>query len=171
VWSSVRTVLETQREPVPRDDGGELATARAFLDFARHCLLKKVEGLDEEHLRRRLVASETNLLGLVQHCAAGERWWFAHHLGGDPRYAETDFTMIVADHLTAAEVVADYWAAVAESDRHLDEVRSADQQTALTVDGVTKSVRWLLAHNVSEIIRHAGHADILRELIDGTTGR
>jgi uncharacterized damage-inducible protein DinB len=164
-------VLETQRETVPRDDGGELATARAFLDFARHCLLKKLEGLDEEQVRRRLVDSHTNLLGLVQHCTAGERWWFAHHVGGDQRYADTDFTMLVPEERTTAEVVADYRAAIAESDRLLDAATSPEQRTLVEVDGVTKTLRWVLAHMVSEVIRHVGHADVLREQIDGTTGR
>src|SRR4051794_4645586 len=112
-------MLETQREVVPGNDGGELDTALAFLDFARSCLLKKVDGLDEEQLRRRLVVSETNLLGLVQHCAAGERWWFAHHLGGDPAYADIDFTMNVSTQRSADEVIADFRAAVEESDRHI----------------------------------------------------
>ena len=167
-WS---TMLETQREPVPRDDEGELVTARAFLDFARHCMLKKLEGLDEEQLRRRLVASDTNLLGLVQHCAAGERWWFAYHLGGDEQYADTDFTMVVPPDRSAAEVVADYRAAIAESDQYLDRAGSPEDRTVIAVDGVPKTLRWVLAHHVSEVIRHVGHADILRELIDGTTGR
>ena len=60
---SLFRMLETQRESTPRDDGGELETALAFLEFARGCLLKKVQGLDEEQLRRRLVVSETTLLG------------------------------------------------------------------------------------------------------------
>ncbi|MET3962027.1 putative damage-inducible protein DinB [Marmoricola sp. OAE513] len=164
-------MAETQREPVPRVDTGELDTALAFLDFARHCLIKKLEGLDEEQLRRRLVDSETNLLGLVQHCAAGERWWFAHHLGGDPSYAETDFTMLVPEDRTAEEVIADFHAAVAESDRHIAAAGSPEALTALHVDGQPKTLRWVLAHTTSELIRHVGHADILREQVDGTTGR
>ena len=70
-------MLETQRERVPRNDGGELDTALAFLSFQRACVFKKIEGLDEEQLRRRLVVSDTTLLGLVKHFADGERWWFA----------------------------------------------------------------------------------------------
>jgi len=164
-------MLETQRVPVPRDDEGELDTALAFLDFARACLLKKVEGLDEEQLRRRLVVSDTNLLGLVQHCAAGERWWFAHHVGGDPAYADTDFTMVVPPERTAAEVIADFRAAVEESDRHIAAAGSPAALTAVEVDGSRKTLRWVLAHTTSEVIRHVGHADILREQIDEVTGR
>jgi uncharacterized damage-inducible protein DinB len=85
-------MLETQRERVPGNDRGELDTALAFLNFQRASVFKKIEGLDDEQLRRRLVASDTTLLGLVKHFADGERWWFAHHLGGDPAYADIDWT-------------------------------------------------------------------------------
>lgn len=164
-------MLETQRQPTPRTDDGELATALAFLEFARSCLLKKVDGLAEEQLRRRLVVSETNLLGLVQHCAAGERWWFAHHVGGDPAYADIDFSMVVPPERSAAEVIADYRAAIEESNRHIAAAASPDVLTAVPVDGRPKTLRWVLAHKTSELVRHVGHADILRELIDETTGR
>lgn len=163
--------LETQREAVPRTDSGELDTALAFLDFARACLLKKVEGLDEEQLRRRLVVSDTTLLGLVQHCAAGERWWFAHHVGGDPAYADIDFTMVVPPERSAADVVADFRAAVEESNRHIAAAGSPETLTKVPVDGRPKTLRWVLAHKTSELARHVGHADILREQLDGVTGR
>ena len=164
-------MLETQREPTPRADGGELETALAFLGFARSCLLKKLEGLDEEQLRRRLVVSDTTLLGLVQHCAAGERWWFAYHLGGDRSYADIDFSMVVPPERRVGEVVDDYLAAVEESDRHIAAAGSPETLTVVPVDGDLKTLRWVLAHKTSELIRHVGHADILREQIDGVTGR
>ena len=75
-------MAETQREPVPRVDIGELDTALAFLSFARHCVLKKASGLSEEQLCRVLVQSGTSLLGLVQHLAETERYWFGYHLTG-----------------------------------------------------------------------------------------
>ena len=67
---------------MPRIDSGELDTALAFLSFARHCVLKKADGLSEEQLRRVMVDSGTCLLGLVQHLAEAERYWFGHHLSG-----------------------------------------------------------------------------------------
>ena len=75
-------MTETQREPVPRVDSGELDTALAFLSFARHCVLKKADGLSDEQLRRVLVDSGTCILGLIQHLAEAERYWFCHHLAG-----------------------------------------------------------------------------------------
>jgi hypothetical protein len=165
-------MLETQRERVPRDDGGELDTALAFLRFHRACVFKKIEGLDEAQLRRRLVVSDTTLLGLIKHFADGERWWFAHHLGGDPSYADIDWTMVVPSDVPATAVIADYRAAIEEADRYLAEVDSAETLTKLPVgDDGPRTVRWVLAHKNAEIARHLGHMDILREQIDEVTGR
>lgn len=164
-------MLESQRQPTPRNDRDELDTALAFLTFARECVLKKVDGLTEEQLRARHVASETNLLGLVQHLADGERWWLSYHLLGDGRYDDLAFSMVVDLARPAAEVVADYRAAIAESDANVRAVADLEALAEIPVDGQRKSMRWVLAHLTSETARHAGHADILRELTDGVTGR
>jgi uncharacterized damage-inducible protein DinB len=164
-------MLETQRESVPRNDDGELDTALAFLSFARSCVLKKVDGLPEDALRRRFVVSDTTLLGLVQHLTDGERYWFGHTVAGDPAYAEVDFAMVVPPERTAEDVVADYRAAIAESDAHIGAAGSIDTPTAVPVGDAPRTLRWVLAHMTTETTRHAGHADILRELLDGTTGR
>ena len=164
-------VLESQREAVPRNDGGELDTALAFLSFARSCVLKKVAGLSEEQLRRRLVVSDTTLLGMVQHLTDGERYWFGYTFAGDPRYADVDFDMVVDPDLSADQVIARYRAAITDSDAHLAEAEGPDVPTAQPVGGSPRTLRWVLAHMTSETVRHAGHADILRELIDGATGR
>ena len=164
--------LETQRAAVPRNDAGERDTALAFLSFARKCLLKKLEGLSEEQLRQRLVVSDTTLLGLVQHATDGERYWFGHVLTGDPQHGDVDFSMVVPEERTASDVVADFWSAVEESDRNLAAVESLDALTAVPVhDDEPRTVRWVVAHMTSELARHAGHADILREQIDEVTGR
>jgi uncharacterized damage-inducible protein DinB len=164
-------MLETQREPVPRIDTGERDTALAFLAFARGCALKKLDGLDEEQLRRRLVVSDTTLLGLVQHLADGERYWFGHVVGGDPDHADVDFSMVVPEDRSPAQVIGAYRAAIAASDEILAVADSLDAPTAMPVDDVPMTLRWVVAHVTGETVRHAGHADILRELIDGTTGR
>ncbi len=165
-------MTESQRQPVPREDGGEAATALAFLAFARASILKKLEGLDEEQVRRRLVATDTTLLGLVQHCTDGERYWFDHVVAGNgPDEHGITFDFVVPPERTTDQVVADYLAAVAASDAIIAAVGDFDAPTARPVDESPKTLRWVVAHNTSEIARHAGHADILRELIDGTTGR
>ncbi len=164
-------MLESQRERVPLNDAGELDTALAFLSFARSCVLKKVDGLDEEQLRRRLVVSETTLLGLVAHLTDGERYWFGYTLAGDPRYADVDFDMVVPPDRSAEQVVARYRAAIADSDAHIRAAEGLDARTVHPVADQPRTLRWVLAHMTSETVRHAGHADILRELIDGVTGR
>jgi hypothetical protein len=163
------TELETQRQPVPRNDDGELDTALAFLTFARACVLKKLEGLDDEQLRRRLVPSETTLLGLVYHLTAGERYWFGKTLAGVDM-PDVDFDMDVGD-LDSDEVIAMYREAIRDSDKHIRAAGSPETLTAEDIDDAPKSLRWVLTHMTSETARHAGHADILREQIDGVTGR
>lgn len=164
-------MLESQRERVPANDGGELDTALAFLVFVRSCALKKVAGLDEELLRRRLVVSDSTLLGLIQHLTDGERYWFGYVIGGDERWADVDFSMIVDPGRSADDVIAAYQTAIAESNAHLAMVDHLDAAAATPVEGDARSVRWVVAHMTGETARHAGHADILRELLDGVTGR
>lgn len=164
-------MTEIQREPVPRFDEGELSTALSFLQFARHCILKKVDGLDDEQLRRPMVASGTSLLGLVRHLTDGETYWFGHHVGGDEALGDVDFAMEVPADRPAVDVIAAYREAAAASDVILTEVGDLDAPVRVPVDGQSLSVRWVVAHMTSEIARHAGHADILREQLDGATGR
>ena len=164
-------MAETQRRPVPRDDSGELETAIAFLRFARESVLKKTDALDDEQLRRRLVETETTLLGLVQHLAVSERYWVGYHLGGTGSPDAFDWTMVVPDGTPGAEVVAEYRAAIADSDRIIETIGDPESTVIHPVDGESLTMRWVLAHLTSETVRHAGHADILREMLDGTTGR
>jgi uncharacterized damage-inducible protein DinB len=164
-------MAQTQRRPVPRNDSGELDTALAFLRFNRESVLKKADGLDDEQLRRVLVGTGTNLLGLIQHLAAAERYWFGRHLAGVKHPEGYKMTMKVPAGRNAEAVISDYRAAIAESDAAI--IAAGDPQTHLAklVSGERLTLRWLLAHMTTETARHAGHADILREQIDGTTGR
>jgi hypothetical protein len=161
-------VTETQREPVPRVDTSEKDTALAFLDFSRGCIVKKLDGLDEEQARRALVPSGTSLLGLVAHLVDGERYWFGHHVAGDTRWADVDFEGDT--DRPVAEVLAAYADAVRDSNAILASV-DLDTPVRILVDDQPLTVRWVVAHMTSEVARHAGHADILREQIDGVTGR
>jgi len=164
-------MAETQREPVPRVDTGELDTALAFLSFARHCVLKKADGLSDEQVRRVLVESGTSILGLIQHLAEAERYWFGHHLVGAAWSADDEYGMDVPADRAAADVMRDYRAAIEDSDRAIRTVGDPDARFAVPVEGNRHTLRWVLAHMTSETARHAGHADILREQLDGATGR
>ncbi len=167
-------MTESQREPVPRVDTGELDTALALLRFARESVVKKLEGLGDDDVRRELVPSGTNLLGLVQHLAASEWYWFGYTFAGEPLGAPHDdryFSMTVAPERTAEDVVRAYREATAASDAIVTAAGDLGRPTAEPVDDRPMSLRWVLAHMTSETARHAGHADILRELTDGITGR
>ncbi|HWJ07874.1 MAG TPA: DUF664 domain-containing protein, partial [Nocardioides sp.] len=122
-------------------------------------------------LRRRLVVSDTTLLGLVRHATDGERYWFGHVLTGDPTHADVDFSMVVPEDVRAADVLSDYRSAIEESDRILATVGLDDLTPEPHDNGRDRTVRWVVAHMTSELARHAGHADILREQIDQVTGR
>jgi uncharacterized damage-inducible protein DinB len=164
-------MAETQREPVPRVDSGELDTALAFLSFSRHCVLKKADGLSDEQLRRALVGSGTSIIGLVQHLAEAERYWFGYHLVGAAFDADRESGMAVPADRAVADVLRDYQTAVDESDRAIQSVGDPEARIAVAVEGNRHTLRWVVAHMTSETARHAGHADILREQLDGVTGR
>jgi Protein of unknown function (DUF664) len=164
-------MAQTQRQPVPRTDSGELDTALAFLTFNRECVLKKTNGLDEEQLRRVLVRTGTNLLGLVQHLAFAERYWFGQHLAGAKHHRGSRSGMKVPAECSPEDVLGDYRAAIAESDAAILAAGDPEAHLVRLVDGERLTLRWLLAHMTTETARHAGHADIIREQIDGATGR
>jgi Protein of unknown function (DUF664) len=152
----------------------ERETLEEFLEYHRGALSGKLRGLSEEDARRRLVPSPTTLLGLVSHAAAVERNWFQHYLGGKPREEITGNargdapSWDVGAGQTIAGVIAEFDSACAESRQiaagfTLDQIVPHDQ-----LDQV--SLHWIYVNVISEHARHAGHADILREQIDGVTG-
>ena len=145
----------------------ERTTLVDLLQFQRESVVRKVAGVDEEAARRPLVPSGTTLLWLVKHLAGAEIIWVLRRFAGedvpvpDPSPQPGD---------TVAGAVALYQ----ETWRRVDEVVAA-----AAVDDLARqpggegavNLRWVLAHLLEETARHAGHADILRELIDGQTGR
>ena len=137
-------MAETQREPVPRVDSGELETALAFLSFARHCVLKKADGLSDEQLRRALVDSGTSILGLVQHLAEAERYWFGHHLLGSAWDADREYGMAVPADRAGADVLRDYLLASEDSDGAIRAVGDPDARFAVPVDGNRHTLRWVM---------------------------
>jgi uncharacterized damage-inducible protein DinB len=153
--------------------GGEKESLRVALDRHRDAVLWKLEGLDDEALRRPMVPSGTSLLGLVKHLAAVEYGWFCDTFGrpAEPMpfdEDDPDADLRVEPGETTADVLAFYDRARAAADRAIDEIGLEETGTAWFGDPVT--MRWVLIHMVEETARHAGHADIVRELIDGTTG-
>lgn len=153
--------------------GGEKESLRVSLDRHRDVVLWKLDGLDDEQLRRRVVPSGTSLLGLVKHLAAVEYSWFCQTFGVETEPLpfsdeDPDADLRVEPHESTADVLSFYARARAASDQVIDDHDVADLGTAWFGDPV--SLRWVLIHMVEETARHAGHMDVVRELIDGTTG-
>ena len=157
------------RKP-PRLAVGELDTLLALLAYQRQSLVSKVEGITPEQAAWSPLPSGTNLLWLITHVADAEVSWMVRRFAGVP----TD----VVEEPPAAAPEGAMIAAVARYRATWDEVDAlvamAPGPEALCAgDDVRPPVnlRWVLAHLLEETARHAGHADILRELIDGRVGR
>ena len=129
--------------------------------------------LTDDDVRRRLVPSRTPLIGLVKHAAAVERGWFHHRLAQRPREQISansrgdDASFEVTADETIADVVAEYAEACIES-RQIAARFALDDTVPHHRFGQV-SLRWIYVHMIEELARHAGHADILREQIDGAT--
>jgi len=166
--------------PPPTDEedlvavAGERETLEGFLEYHRRVIGGKLRGLSEEDARRRLVPSLTTPLGLVSHAAAVERNWFQHHLGGKPREEITGNargdapSWDVGADKTIVGVIAEFERACAIS-RQIAAGFALDQTVPHDELGRV-SLRWIYVHIIREHARHIGHADILREQIDGMTG-
>jgi hypothetical protein len=153
---------------VPGIVSGEKETLLAFLGYLRASVDRKLEHVSERDARRRVVASDTTLLGLVKHLVNVEVYWAQRRFAGADVVLHGDgFELEPSD--TVASVRHQY----AEAGRRTDEIVTAcpdlERPLALGRHGLT--LRWMLAHLLEETARHAGHADIVRELVDGTTGR
>jgi uncharacterized damage-inducible protein DinB len=153
--------------------GAEKESLQAALERHRDAVLWKLEGLGDDDLRRRMTPSGTSLLGLVKHLAAVEYGWFCDTFGREAEPLpfdddDPDADLRIGPEETTGEVVAFYGRARAAADRAIDELEVEDTGTAWFGEAVT--LRWVLIHMVEETARHAGHADIVRELIDGMAG-
>ena len=154
------------RKP-PRLVGGEADTLRGLLQYQRESLARKVDGLDEAAARWSPVGTGTSLLWLVTHMAEAEVRWVLQRFAGqeDATAGAAVPGDVVACAVDAYRRVWQRVDAVAFGGASLDEFcRRPDA-------GAPVSLRWVLMHLLEETARHAGHADIIRELIDGSTGR
>ena len=153
--------------------GAEKESLKVSLDRHRDAVLWKLEGLSDDDLRRQLVPSGTSLLGLVKHLGAVEYSWFCTTFGRPTEPLpfdedDPDADLRVRPEETPEDVLAFYGRARAAADQVIGELDVEDTGTAWFGDTVT--MRWVLIHMVEETARHAGHVDILRELIDGMAG-
>jgi uncharacterized damage-inducible protein DinB len=160
---------------------GEKTTLQEYLGNYRLTLDMKCDGLDAEQLARRSVPPSTmSLLGLIRHLAQVENHWFQRVLQGNPDRPrlfkrdddkDYDFNGAVADPAVVEEAFAAWKAEIAAADEWLDAVDEDRLGQDVSAGDGTVSVRDVLVHVIEEYARHAGHADLLRECIDGRTGQ
>jgi len=171
IWTAPDVTRTEPQEPAP-----ERMALQGWLDYHRATLRWKCAGLTGEQLVVRPVASSTlSLLGLVRHMAEVERAWFRRRLTGQDglgllycsdEFPDGDFDLADADGAEADFAVFTAECAAADDaarDRSLDD-------TFVSRSGNTLDLRWIYLHMVEEYARHNGHADLIRELIDGVTG-
>ncbi|MFE6173534.1 DinB family protein [Streptomyces sp. NPDC056464] len=151
----------------------EKTTLRAGLDRHRDAVVWKLEGLDDEQLRRPMTPTGTSLLGLVKHLGSVEYGWFVSTFGGEvePLWFDpySDEDMRADQGETTQQIIDFYGRARAAADRVIAERPLTDLGKPSWRDSEV-SMRWVLVHMIEETARHAGHMDIVRELIDGAMG-
>jgi hypothetical protein len=151
----------------PRTGADEKATLLGFLDHLRSAIADKAAGVPEPQVRTAGVPSGTSLLGLVKHLTHVERFYF---LG--ERFDDSGATMRPTAEETVDSVLAGYRDAVERANRVIEACPDLTLPAPRPARrGPAPSMRWVLVHMIEETGRHAGHADILREQIDGSTGR
>ncbi|WP_181767199.1 DinB family protein [Streptomyces albidus (ex Kaewkla and Franco 2022)] len=166
----------TDERPEPPLTGGERETLRAFLDFHRATLAWKCEGLSDEELRRRSMPPSTlSLLGLVRHMAEVERTWFRRVINKEdvPLVWSDDGDFQAAYDASGAtrSEAFDAWHSEVEHARRIEaEAESLDVTGHNARWGEDVSLRLVMLHMIHEYARHNGHADFLREGVDGATG-
>ena len=168
------------KSPVQRGDIDRIADERDALsqqlDFQRATLLGKLDGLDEEQLRRPMTPSGLSLLGLVKHLAATEHGWFLNRYAGLPDPSpfgddpddDPDDDFRIAPDETADGIVAAY---LRTCQRARELIDGGDLDAVVRLPGgASVNLRAIVLHMIQETARHDGHADIMREELDGTTG-
>lgn len=175
--------LDDQGRPEPPLAGDETATLVGFLEYQRATFRWKTDGLDAEGFRRTVGGSSMTLGGMMKHLAVAEDGWFTESLRDEPLGSPWDDVDWNADrdwewHTAAGddpdELRALWRAAVGRSRTHLEEALAGDGLNGLArrtwADGRAPSLRWILCHMIEEYARHNGHADLIRDSIDGATG-
>ena len=166
--------------PNPPVTADERTTLTEFLDYFRSVVLRKADGLDEAQARQQIGISKMDMLGLIRHMAGVEQWWFSHAFAGSdepeiwPSDDDPDADWHHSPHDTLAVAVTALHEQIENSRAVVAATTSFDQVTAIDVGPPDiperfgrRSLRWILVHMIEEYARHCGHADVIRENIDG----
>ena len=165
------------KEPDP--GGSEAELLEQYLDVQRAAMLAKTEGLDREQLARAHPPSALTLGGLLQHLTFAEEDWMEIHFLGHPDRepfasadwsGDPDWQFRLPDAMEPEQLRERYRAACERSRTAVREASGLDQMSAKPVREAHFSLRWVLLHLIEETARHAGHADMLREAVDGSVG-
>ncbi|ACU75856.1 protein of unknown function DUF664 [Catenulispora acidiphila DSM 44928] len=144
---------------------GEKDTLLTFMRYLREAIIRKAEGLPDDIARRSGLPTGASPLGLLKHLTGVEVVWLEWaFLGRDP-FPELGMDVVETD--TVASCVAAYRAAAARADAIWATLDDLDAVSARE----DRTLRWILVHTVEELARHAGHMDVMREMIDGSAGR
>jgi hypothetical protein len=153
---------------------------RSFLDYNRVTILRQAEGLTAAQLATPLPPTTMTLGGMLKHLAWVENWWWVRVLEGGPELewvgdgfdTDRDWEWNSAQDDPWELLVSRFHAAVAAADAALDRALATSAGLDLLAqrprrDGSVATVRWILVHLIEEYARHAGHADLIRESVDG----
>ena len=175
--------LDEQGRPKPPSAADEAATLVGFLDFQRATLAWKCSGLDAAGLDTTVAASSMTLGGMLKHLALVEDYWFSewlHGRGASPPWdavdwdADPDWDWHSAAKDTPQQLRALWHDNVDRSRARVAEALAGGglEQLARRAEpsGESPSLRWILCHMIEEYARHNGHADLIREAVDGQTG-
>jgi uncharacterized damage-inducible protein DinB len=179
------TRLDEQGRPMPPESGDEVATLLGYLDYQRATLAWKCGGLDAAGLDTTVGVSSMTLGGMLKHMALVEDWWFSQWVHGNepaPPWntvdwaADEDWDWHSAAQDTPEQLRTLWLDAAARSramvEQALTEGEGGFGQLARRSgkDGMRPSLRWIVCHMIEEYARHNGHADLIREAVDGATG-
>jgi uncharacterized damage-inducible protein DinB len=169
--------------PEPEPAAGEVETLLGFLDYQRATLKWKCKRVDAEGLSTKIAASSMTLGGLLKHMAFVENEWFARWLSDSERLepwhsidwsAQPDWEWETAANDSPSELMGQWLGAVDLSRSITKEALASGGLEQLAKrkwpNGESPSLRWILVHMIEEYARHNGHADLLREFVDGETG-
>ena len=165
----------------PQQVANERTSLREWLEYHRATLLMKIDGLSDAQARTRSIpSSNLSLLGLLRHMVVVERYWFTWVVGGvqpEPIYItweDENLDFNFDETATLAEALDSFNTELVTSRRYEAACASLDSRAARTEvrDGADfcPDLRWVMVHMIEEYARHNGHADLLREAIDGVTG-
>jgi hypothetical protein len=161
----------SEQRPEPSTTADERTLLIGFLDWHRETLVLKCSSLTDEQLRLHAVpTSSLTLMTLIRHLACAEWWWFQRITAGESAarpYDEDEFGNL--DSATGESSFA-IWRAQVEHSRRVVAERSVDAEGRHPISGEQHSLRWVLIHMIEEYARHNGHADLIREAIDGEVG-